>query len=134
MEPGDAKAESDFQLRRIGPPGSCPNVLDVMRIKIGVTSFGRGDGCNFYLDSKNLKNFISRKHAEIHTVKNEDGELDFVLHHKGLNGTFVNDIKAPPTQLLAEGDKITFGHKNGYNLKPGQYASQPNSEFQYVVC
>jgi hypothetical protein len=35
--------------------------------------------------------------------------------------------------LLQEGDKITFGHTNGFKLEPGQRANQPNSEFEFVV-
>lgn len=35
--------------------------------------------------------------------------------------------------ILKIGDKVTFGHTNGYKLKAGDYAKQPNSEFQFIV-
>lgn len=35
--------------------------------------------------------------------------------------------------ILKVGDKVTFGHTNGYKLKAGDYAKQPNSEFQFIV-
>ena len=60
---------------------------------MGVTRFGRSTDNDYYLDSAKLKNFISRSHAEIHAKKSEDGQYVFVLHNKGLNGTFINDIK-----------------------------------------
>ncbi|KAK7093981.1 hypothetical protein V1264_007660 [Littorina saxatilis] len=33
---------------------------------------------------------------------------------------------------LQEGDKIIFGHKNGYKVKVGETAEQPDSEFQFI--
>nr|KAG5704713.1 hypothetical protein BaRGS_005169 [Batillaria attramentaria] len=33
---------------------------------------------------------------------------------------------------LNEGDRVTFGHKNGVNVKVGETALQADSEFQYV--
>lgn len=37
------------------------------------------------------------------------------------------------TCTLEVGDKITFGHTNGYKIQPGSYAEQPHSEFQFEV-
>lgn len=36
-------------------------------------------------------------------------------------------------QQLQEGDRVIFGHKNGYKVKVGEKALQPDSEFQFVV-
>ncbi|CAC5401232.1 unnamed protein product [Mytilus coruscus] len=121
-----------YQLRRTGAAASYPNIKDVMKLKMGITRFGRSTDNDYYLDSAKLKNFISRSHAEIHAKKSEDGQYVFVLHNKGLNGTFINDIKMNQFILLQEGDKITFGHTNGFKLEPGQRANQPNSEFEFV--
>lgn len=121
-----------YQLRRTGASATYPNIKDVMKLKMGVTRFGRSTDNDYYLDSAKLKNFISRSHAEIHAKKSEDGQYVFVLHNKGLNGTFINDIKMNQFILLQEGDKITFGHTNGFKLEPGQRANQPNSEFEFV--
>ncbi|KAK3105049.1 hypothetical protein FSP39_016170 [Pinctada imbricata] len=102
------------------------------RLKNGVTRFGRATNNDFYLDSTRLKNFISRLHAEIHCEITDGGETEFRLYDKGLNGTFVNDRKMNGPHVLEEGDIVTFGHTNGFKLKPGDYAKQPNSEFQFV--
>ncbi|KAL3862656.1 hypothetical protein ACJMK2_008610 [Sinanodonta woodiana] len=120
-----------YQLRRIGPPASVENVCDVMRLKIGSTKFGRSQTNDFYLDSAHLRNFISRRHAEV-VGEIENGEIKFVFHDMGLNGTFINDVRMDGKHILEEGDKITFGHTNGYKIKPGQYAAQSSSEFQFV--
>lgn len=63
------------------------------RLKLGITKIGRGQHNDYYLDSSVLKNFISRSHVEIHGKKNENGQIEFVLTDKGLNGTFINDIR-----------------------------------------
>lgn len=34
--------------------------------------------------------------------------------------------------MLKEGDTITFGHKMGRDIEPGQYAPQPSSEFRFI--
>ena len=36
-------------------------------------------------------------------------------------------------QRLRDGDRVIFGHKNGYKVKVGETAQQPDSEFQFVV-
>ena len=36
-------------------------------------------------------------------------------------------------QHLHDGDRVIFGHKNGYKVKVGETALQPDSEFQFVV-
>ena len=59
----------------------------------GLTKIGRGQNNDYFLDSVKLKNFISRYHAEIMGRKNENGEVEFVLTDKGLNGTFINDYR-----------------------------------------
>lgn len=41
--------------------------------------------------------------------------------------------KIGESQELHEGDKVIFGHKNGYKVKVGETATQPDSEFQFVV-
>ncbi|KAH3821755.1 uncharacterized protein C01G6.5-like [Dreissena polymorpha] len=120
-----------YQLARIGPAATCPKVPDVMRLQLGLTKIGRGQMNDFYLDSMVLKNFISRSHVEILGKKNENGEIEFILTDKGLNGTFINDIRTHKTCVLEVGDKITFGHTNGYKIQPGSYAEQPLSEFQF---
>lgn len=103
-----------------------------MRLSFGVTKIGRGQNNDFFLDSSKLKNFISRYHAEVIGTKNENGEVEFVLTDKGLNGTFINDYRTKKTCSLEIGDKITFGHTNGYKIQPGFFASQPESEFQFI--
>ena len=45
----------------------------------------------------------------------------------------INLFQTQKTCALEIGDKITFGHTNGYKIQPGFYASQPESEFQFVV-
>ncbi|ESO90457.1 hypothetical protein LOTGIDRAFT_164036 [Lottia gigantea] len=120
-----------WQLRRLGPSASCANVCDLMRLKNGNTRFGRSLDNDFYLDSKTHKNFISRHHAEIRYVK-VNGKPQFVLYDHGLNGTFINDVRMEKSCVLKEGDKITFGHTNGFKIDPGQYSKQPNSEFQFT--
>ncbi|KAL4221717.1 nucleic acid-templated transcription [Mactra antiquata] len=121
-----------YQLKRIGPPATCPKVPDVMRLNLGLTKIGRGQQNDFYLDSAVLKNFISRSHVEIFGKKNENGEIEYILTDKGLNGTFINDIRTHKTCVMEVGDKVTFGHTNGYKIQPGSYAEQPMSEFQFV--
>lgn len=120
-----------YQLRRIGPPATCPKMPDIMRLNLGLTRIGRGQHNDYYLDSAVLKNFISRSHVEIFGKQNENGETEFILTDKGLNGTFINDIRTHKTCTLEVGDKITFGHTNGYKIQPGSYAEQPLSEFQF---
>ena len=63
------------------------------RLKLGLTRIGRGQHNDYFLDSLILKNFISRSHVEIFGKKNENGEVEFTLNDKGLNGTFINDIR-----------------------------------------
>lgn len=103
-----------------------------MRLRLGVTKIGRGQNNDYFLDSSKLKNFISRYHAEVIGTKNENGQTEFVLTDKGLNGTFINDVRTKKTCILYDGDKITFGHTNGYKIQPGFSASQPESEFQFI--
>lgn len=55
--------------------------------------FGRSTGADIYLDSKHLRNFISRRHAVVMGEVGEDGQLIFVLHNSGLNGTYINDVR-----------------------------------------
>lgn len=63
------------------------------RLNLGLTRIGRGQHNDYYLDSAVLKNFISRSHVEIFGKQNENGEIEFILTDKGLNGTFINDIR-----------------------------------------
>ena len=63
------------------------------RLKYGVTKFGRATSNDYYLDSAKLKNFISRIHAEIHAIPCDNGDVQFRIIDKGLNGTFINDTK-----------------------------------------
>lgn len=35
--------------------------------------------------------------------------------------------------MLKDGDTVTFGHKQGRDIEPGQYAPQPSSEFRFIV-
>lgn len=121
-----------YQLRHIGPPPSCQKSPLLMRLSLGVTKIGRGQNNDYFLDSTKLKNFISRYHAEVIGTKNENGKVEFVLTDKGLNGTFINDYRTNKTCMLEVGDKITFGHTNGYKIQPGCFASQPESEFQFI--
>lgn len=65
----------------------------VFRLKNGVTKFGRATSNDYYLDSTKLKNFISRIHAEIHAIHCDNGDVQFRIVDKGLNGTFINDTK-----------------------------------------
>ncbi|XP_060068578.1 uncharacterized protein C01G6.5-like [Ylistrum balloti] len=132
MDAEQQEEECWYQLRRVGHTATLPKVRDVMKLHVGVTKFGRAASNHYYLDSATLPNFISRHHSEIHGIRDEDGLIKFVLHDKGLNGTFINDIKMQSSCELEEGDKITFGHTNGYKLAPGQHSRQPHSEFQFI--
>lgn len=42
-------------------------------------------------------------------------------------------LQTHKTCVLEVGNKITFGHTNGYKIQPGSYAEQPQSEFQFQV-
>ncbi|XP_064611149.1 uncharacterized protein LOC135475254 [Liolophura sinensis] len=121
-----------YQLRRIGPPKSLEDVQDIMRLSYGCARFGRsylnGGPNEFFLDSSKMKNFISRRHAEIYVKA--DGEC--VLVDLGLNGTFVNDIRVDGKCSLHLDDRVTFGHIRGMSIKPGSFAPEPNSEFQFI--
>ncbi|XP_046572175.1 uncharacterized protein LOC124280324 [Haliotis rubra] len=128
----DPKEGETWQIRRVGPAATCRNVLNIMKLKIGINTFGRSPNNDFFLDSKILKNFISRHHAVIIGETREGGSDVFFLQEKGLNGTFINDVRIKGSSILTEGDKITFGHTNGYKIEPGQYSRQPHSEFQFV--
>ncbi|XP_067659226.1 uncharacterized protein [Haliotis asinina] len=128
----DPKEGETWQIRRVGPAATCRNVLNIMKLKIGINTFGRSPNNDFFLDSKILKNFISRHHAVIIGETRESGNDVFFLQEKGLNGTFINDIRIKGSSILSEGDKITFGHTNGYKIEPGQYSRQLHSEFQFV--
>ncbi|XP_071109611.1 uncharacterized protein [Haliotis cracherodii] len=128
----DPKEGETWQIRRVGPAATCRNVLNIMKLKIGVNSFGRSPNNDFFLDSKILKNFISRHHAVIIGETRDGGSDVFFLQEKGLNGTFINDVRIKGSSILTEGDKITFGHTNGYKIEPGQYSRQLHSEFQFV--
>ncbi|XP_048771722.1 uncharacterized protein C01G6.5-like isoform X2 [Ostrea edulis] len=123
---------TSYHLRRIGPSATCMSISNIMKLKYGVTKFGRATSNDYYLDSTKLKNFISRIHAEIHAIPSDNGDMQFQIVDKGLNGTFINDTKMSGPYILKIGDKVTFGHTNGYKLKAGDYAKQPNSEFQFI--
>lgn len=123
---------TSYHLRRIGPSATCMSISNIMKLKYGVTKFGRATSNDYYLDSTKLKNFISRIHAEIHAIPCDNGDVQFRIVDKGLNGTFINDTKMSGPYILKVGDKVTFGHTNGYKLKAGDYAKQPNSEFQFI--
>ncbi|XP_041378451.1 uncharacterized protein LOC121390652 [Gigantopelta aegis] len=127
----DTTNSDHWQLRRIGNPATCPLVLDVFPLKEGTLTFGRNQKNDYFLDSRRLKNFISRTHAEIIGYYGDSG-LEFKIREKGLNGTFINDIRIQGSCVLEEGDKVTFGHTNGYKIQPGEYSVQHNSEFEFV--
>ena len=74
---------------------------------MGLTKIGRGQHNDFYIDSATLKNFISRSHVEIYGKKNENGKVEFVLNDKGLNGTFINDIRVRFEKKLSRLSHIT---------------------------
>ena len=50
-----------------------------------------------------------------------------------LNGTYVNDVRVKGSQLLKEGDKVTFGHLRGAIIDPGEHAPQKETEFLFIV-
>ena len=70
------------------------------RLKQGATTFGRGATADVYIDSLELKNFISRRHAVIVGERDEDGQLQFILHNHGLNGTYVNDVRVSCVMIM----------------------------------
>ncbi|KAK7494137.1 hypothetical protein BaRGS_00014610 [Batillaria attramentaria] len=129
----DARQPQQWVLRRIGPPPSIPEVADVAELKRGSTVFGRGPTADVFIDSRILKNFISRRHAVVVGEVGDDSQLHFTLYNHGLNGTYVNDVRVGEVHQLNEGDRVTFGHKNGVNVKVGETALQADSEFQYVL-
>ncbi|KAL8599686.1 hypothetical protein ACOMHN_064132 [Nucella lapillus] len=114
-------------------PGLSPSSSTLLLLKEGRVVFGRGATADVYIDSLLLRNFISRRHAIVEGSRDQDGRLRFLLHNQGLNGTYVNDVRIGEVHHLQEGDKVTFGHKNGYKVKVGETAHQPESEFQFVL-
>ncbi|XP_076452180.1 uncharacterized protein LOC143287781 [Babylonia areolata] len=130
--PMDSREQPQWVFRHVGPPATIPECVEVVELKEGAVTFGRGATADVYIDSLLLRNFISRRHAVVEGKREQDSHLHFVLHNYGLNGTYVNDVRIGPLHQLREGDRVTFGHKNGYKVKVGETAQQPDSEFQFV--
>ncbi|XP_006820457.1 transcription factor 19-like [Saccoglossus kowalevskii] len=116
-----------YQLRRIGPPATCPDVVDVYRITQTRTLIGRNKyEVDLFLFSCVHPKLISRIHAEIECKPNE-----IILKDVSANGTFVNHVKVSGYVSLHDGDIVVFGHLDGILIKPGALAPQPRSEFQF---
>ena len=75
----------------------------IFRLKEGTVTFGRNQKNDYFLDSRRLKNFISRTHAEI-TGYHGDSGLEYKIREQGLNGTFINDIRV----ITFYRTKVTF--------------------------
>jgi len=121
----------DFQLKRIGKLSTIAEVKDVLKINKSVTKFGRHSGNDFYLDSTHLVHFISRWHSEIERDETEDGTYEYFISDKSLNGTYVNEVRVSERVRLADQDIVVFGHINGKNIRPGEFARQSESEFHF---
>uniref|UniRef100_A0AC34G412 FHA domain-containing protein n=1 Tax=Panagrolaimus sp. ES5 TaxID=591445 RepID=A0AC34G412_9BILA len=81
---------------------------------------------------------VSRLHAEITAEPDSEDPTKFQRYSiadRSLNGTYVNDRRAPTVSgelYLKKGDVIKFGHVNGASYKPGEYAIGNESEFIFT--
>jgi hypothetical protein len=81
---------------------------------------------------------VSRLHAEITAEPDSEDPTKFSRYSiadRSLNGTYVNDRRAPTVSgelYLKKGDVIKFGHVNGANYKPGEYAIGNESDFIFT--
>lgn len=121
-----------FQLKRVGAEATISAVKDHMRLVKSPCVFGRKrTAVDYYLDSKSYAQLISRQHATIRFSPDETGSMVYQISDTSLNGTYVNDVRVNGERSLKEGDVIMFGHLNGVNVKPGEYAPQRTSEFKF---
>lgn len=121
-----------FQLKRVGAEATISAVKDHMRLVKSPCVFGRKRAAvDYYLDSKSYAQLISRQHATIRFNPDETGSMVYQISDTSLNGTYVNDVRVNGQRTLKEGDVIMFGHLNGVNVKPGEYAPQRTSEFKF---
>uniref|UniRef100_A0A7E4ULX5 FHA domain-containing protein n=1 Tax=Panagrellus redivivus TaxID=6233 RepID=A0A7E4ULX5_PANRE len=104
-----------------------------------ITRFGRNpEVVDVILSSENHTQMVSRFHAEIMAEFDPDDQtrvLRYTITDRSLNGTYVNDRRAPPEageMYLKRGDVIKFGHANGAAYKPGEYAVGNNAEFVFT--
>eukprot|EP00771_Trimastix_marina_P001335 gnl/Trimastix_PCT/2400.p1 GENE.gnl/Trimastix_PCT/2400~~gnl/Trimastix_PCT/2400.p1 ORF type:complete len:527 (+),score=100.78 gnl/Trimastix_PCT/2400:35-1615(+) len=89
---------------------------------------GRQPDVDLTLDSTRRKAMISRRHAKLCRVI-EDNLLEWkLIDLKSLNGVFINDVKQEEA-ILRDGDVIVFG--GGGNKKVGDRVPQADSEFRY---
>ncbi|CAE1280457.1 unnamed protein product [Acanthosepion pharaonis] len=129
------EGDNKVRLRRINiVNGQGVTCFPIMILKEnGVTTFGRSPKNDYLLDSNFLKNFISRFHCKVECSKTSNGKLEYKIFDTSLNGTFVNDYRLTADgHMLCPGDRVNFGHLNGFNIKPGNLARQPKSEFQFI--
>jgi hypothetical protein len=104
-----------------------------------VTRFGRNpEVVDVVLHSDQQGQMVSRLHAEITAEQDSEDPTRFVRYSiadRSLNGTYVNDRRAPTVSgelYLKKGDIIKFGHVNGASYKPGEYAIGNESEFIFT--
>ena len=105
-----------------------------------VTRFGRNpEVVDVVLHSDQQGQMVSRLHAEITAEPDPEDSTKFLRYSiadRSLNGTYVNDRRAPTVSgelYLKKGDVIKFGHVNGASYKPGEYAIGNESEFIFTV-
>jgi hypothetical protein len=104
-----------------------------------VTRFGRNpEVVDVVLHSDQQGQMVSRLHAEITAELDPHDPTKFYRYSivdRSLNGTYVNDRRAPTVSgelYLKKGDVIKFGHVNGASYKPGEYAIGNESEFIFT--
>lgn len=128
----DSSCQPTYQLKRIGKPATVPGVNDILVLSDDVTKFGRHSGNDHYLDSLELSYFISRWHAEVHFVE-DDQCGKYMLRDNSLNGTYVNGSRVKGDRALEVGDVVMFGHPHGKDIYPGQPATYvTDSEFEFL--
>ena len=75
------------------------NVFFLHRLTKPLTKFGRHSQNDYFLDSTEHMCLISRWHAEIKRVQNDD-TVSFLLIDKGMNGTYVDDTRVEKSYCL----------------------------------
>uniref|UniRef100_A0A914QIU6 FHA domain-containing protein n=1 Tax=Panagrolaimus davidi TaxID=227884 RepID=A0A914QIU6_9BILA len=81
---------------------------------------------------------VASLHAEITAEPDSKDPTKFSRYSvvdRSLNGTYVNDQRAPTVSgelYLKKGDVIKFGHVNGASYKPGEYAIGNEPEFIFT--
>jgi len=111
----DAERTVKLDAREIFAPTARRPILVVIQgqglgTSIGLTKdrliIGRGSTADLVLRDE----VASRQHAEIRTMKSQDGCVEYYLTDmESTNGTYLNGVKLHGEQLLQDGDKIRVG-------------------------